>query len=99
MEQPGQGFAVALATAGARQEAARPAVSPALRCWVLRGSLVSYHLTLVIPPQVLTRLGRSRHQRLALHRPAEGLGHRGIEVGDEALDPLLEMLLGPEVYL
>jgi hypothetical protein len=27
----------------------------------------------------------------------EGLRHRGIEIGDEALDPLLEMLLGGEV--
>jgi hypothetical protein len=39
----------------------------------------------------------SCHQRLALHRPAERLGHRGIEVGDEALDPLLQMLLRGEI--
>src|SRR3954469_14056772 len=39
----------------------------------------------------------SYHQWLALHRPTEWLGHRGIEIGDEALDPLLKMLLGGEV--
>jgi hypothetical protein len=32
-----------------------------------------------------------------LHRPAERRSHRGIEVVDEALDPLPEMLLGCEV--
>jgi hypothetical protein len=39
----------------------------------------------------------SRSQRLALHRPTERLRHCGIEIGDEALDPLLEMFLGREV--
>ncbi len=39
----------------------------------------------------------SRRQRLAFHRPSERLRHRGIEVADEAFDPLLEMLLGREV--
>jgi hypothetical protein len=42
-------------------------------------------------------LGISRHQRLAFHGSAERLRHRGIEVGDEFLDPLLQMLLGREV--
>ncbi len=48
------------------------------------------------PPEMRTPLGISRRQRLSLHRPAERPGHRGIEVGNEALDPLLEMLLGRE---
>src|SRR4051812_36517811 len=38
----------------------------------------------------------SCHQRLAFHGPAERLGHGGVEVGDEAFDPLLKMLLGGE---
>jgi hypothetical protein len=42
-------------------------------------------------------LVRSCHQRLALHGPAKGLGHQGIEVGDEVFDPLLKMLLGREI--
>src|SRR5580693_3630655 len=36
-------------------------------------------------------------QWLPFHRPAERLRHRCIEVGDEALDPLLEVLLRGEV--
>src|ERR1700730_13810805 len=48
------------------------------------------------PPKIPTRLGISCHQRLALG-PEEWLGHGCIEVGNEALDPLLEMLLGGEV--
>ena len=39
----------------------------------------------------------SRHQRLAFHGPAERLRHRGIEVSDEALNPLLQMLLECEI--
>src|ERR1700712_3201113 len=39
----------------------------------------------------------SRRQQLAFHRPSERLRHCGIEVADEAFDPLLEMLLGREV--
>jgi len=35
----------------------------------------------------------SCHKRLPFHGPFEGLCHGGIEVGDEAFDPLLEMLL------
>src|SRR5208283_80817 len=42
-------------------------------------------------------LGISCHQRLAFHRPAERLRHGGVEAGNEALDALLEMLLGGEV--
>jgi hypothetical protein len=42
-------------------------------------------------------LAISCHQRLAFHGSAERLCHRGIEVSDEALDPLPEMLLGGEV--
>ena len=32
-----------------------------------------------------------------LHGPAEWLRHGGIEIGDEALDPLLEMVLRCEI--
>ena len=36
-------------------------------------------------------------ERLSLHGPAEWLGHGGIEIGEERLDPLLEVILGGEV--
>jgi hypothetical protein len=49
------------------------------------------------PPEIPNRFGKLRRQWLAFHRPAERLCHCGIEVGDEALDPLLQMLLGGEV--
>lgn len=49
------------------------------------------------PPEIRTLLDISRHQRLALHGPAERLRHGSIEVGDEALDPLPETLFGGEV--
>jgi hypothetical protein len=42
-------------------------------------------------------LGISRHQRLPFHRPAERLCHGGVEVRDQAFDPLLEVPLGREV--
>ena len=48
-------------------------------------------------PEIPTRFGTLRQQRLAFDGPAERLCHRGTEVGDEALNPLLEMLLGCEV--
>jgi hypothetical protein len=49
------------------------------------------------PPKIPTRFGMSRHQRFTFHCPAERLCHRGIEVGDGALDPLLQMLLRGEI--
>ena len=56
-------------------------------------------------PQGLVHLAGSRNpvppvscgERPALHGPPERLGHGLVEVGDERLDPLLEVRLGGEV--
>ena len=39
----------------------------------------------------------SRDKRLSLHGPFEGFRHGRVEISDEALDPLLEMVLGCEI--
>jgi hypothetical protein len=71
-------------------------------CYVLRTNVSDWTpealwRTYYTPPEVPTRLGISCHQRPAFHRPAERLCHGSVEVGNEALDPLLEVLLGREV--
>ena len=69
----------------------------------LQGNLWSARLRIVTVPG---QSGRLRHKILPTVRgrsSSDGDGntcrqkHRGIEVGDEAFDPLLEMLLGGEV--
>jgi hypothetical protein len=55
----------------------------------LRGVIGLVHLAGNLNPVGLA----SCHEGLPVHRPSERLRHGGVEIGDETLDPLLEVVL------
>jgi len=75
------------------KEIARLAATARYLTSVCTGSLILVH-----PAGSLRPIRRASYrERLALHGPAEWLGHGGVEVGDEGLDPLLQVLFAGEI--